>query len=208
MKILCIAAVVITVAGCRRSDDFSRRSDSTITPPVSVDTGRPPADTVPIARNCGVTGAPTIENDGIGDLKVGRKVSDIRSLCEVTSDSEEMGTEGTKERILVTQIGGSLVQSLVDNDRIMRIAVTTPQIRTRDSLGVDTPLHTLAGMPGARLVPGEDGVYGFVGDHCGLSFRFSIPLRPPAGRDWTVDAATRAHGDAAVDRVLITRCAR
>lgn len=208
MRAFYLAAVVFVIAGCRRSDDSIRRSDSTVAPPVSVDTSHVVVDTSKNIPDCGITGTPTIENDGIGQLKVGRKVDDVRSLCEVLSDAEELGTEGMKERVLTVNVGGKTVKALIDRDRVMRIAVSSPGIRTRDSLGVDTPLHTLADMRGARFVPGEDGVYGFVADHCGLSFRFAIPMRPPAGRDWTADAAKREHGGASVNRVLITSCAR
>ena len=61
-------------------------------------------------------------------------------------------------------------------------------------------------MRGAQFAPGEDGVYGFAADHCGLSFRFSLPLRPPAGGQWTAAAIDKDHGDAVVDRVLVVRC--
>jgi hypothetical protein len=207
VRTFCVAAALIAVAGCGRSDDANRRSDSTVTPPVSVDTAHAP-DTLARVRDCGVTGTPIIENDGIGELKVGRKVADVRNLCDVTSDSREQGSEGMMERILVTNLAGIPVRALINNDRILRVSVSSAGIRTRDSLGVDTPLHTLADMRGARFVPGEDGVYGFVAEHCGLSFRFSIPLRPPTGSDWTAAAAKREHGDAAVTRVLITSCSR
>lgn len=208
MRITCVAAVLIAAAGCSRSDDAIRRSDSTVAPPVSVDTAHVSIDTPVKVRDCGISASPILENDGIGQLKVGRKVADVRELCDVTSDGEELGSEGMKERVLTVNLAGTMVKALIDNDRVMRIAVTSPQIRTRDSLGVDTQLHTIADMRGARFVPGEDGVYGFVADHCGLSFRFSIPMRPPAGRDWTASAAKREHGAASVDRVLITSCAR
>jgi hypothetical protein len=208
VRTLYLAAVVVAIAACRRSDDSIRRSDSTVTPPVSVDTSHVAVDTADSVPDCGVTGTATIENDGIGQLKVGRKVDDVRSLCEVTSDAQELGTEGMKERVLTVNVGGTTVKALIDKDRVMRIAVSSPALRTRDSLGVDTPLHTLADKRGARFVPGEDGVYGFVADHCGLSFRFAIPMRPPTGRDWTADGAKREHGGASVNRVLITSCAR
>ncbi|HEX6576487.1 MAG TPA: hypothetical protein VF042_16080 [Gemmatimonadaceae bacterium] len=208
MRHIFVLVTAIAVAGCGRSDSANRRSDTTVTPPVSVDTAHAPAESTAALPTCGITGVPVIESDGIGELKVGRKVEDIRNLCEVKSDSQEMGAEGMKERVLVTMIAGIPVQSLIDNDRVRRISVNTSRIRTRDSLGVDTQLHTLADMRGARFVPGEDGVYAFVADHCGLSFRFSVPMRPPTGRDWTAEAAKREHADAAVNRVLITGCSR
>ena len=202
------ALATLIAAGCRGSENADRRGDTSVTPPVSADTAQASVDSPAQTRNCGVAGVPVIENDGIGELKVGRKVSDIVNLCDVESDSEELGTEGMKERILLINFSGIPIKALVNNDRAMRISVVSPQVRTRDSLGVDTPLHMLADKRGARFVPGEDGVYAFVADHCGLSFRFSIPLRPPAGSDWTPSAAKRQHGDASVDRVLITSCSR
>jgi hypothetical protein len=112
------------------------------------------------------------------------------------------------ERVLVVRIAGEPVRSIVTNDRIFRIEVNTPRFRTADSLGVDTPLRRIASMHGAQFAPGEDGVYGFSGDHCGLSFRFSLPWRPPAGGQWTAQAITAQHGDAAVNRVIVIECRR
>jgi hypothetical protein len=199
---LALAAAVL-VAGCRKSDDADRRSDSIVIPPVSADTARAAA-----MRSCGIIGKPVITDDGIGELKVGRSVGDIRRLCEVVSDGEELGSEGTKERVIVTRIGGESVRAVITGDKVWRIEVMSPRILTTDSLGVDTPLHRVAARRGARFFPGEDGVYGFVGDYCALSFRFSVPLRPPRGSDWTAAAIDSAHGEAAVNKVLITQCRR
>ena len=201
MRIIFALAAIAAAAGCRRSDDIGRRSDSIVIPPVSVD-----SSSHETARNCGVTGNAVVTDNGVGALKVGISVDDVKQMCEVISDSDELGTEGMKERVLVVRIGGESVRSVIVNDRIWRLEITSPHLATVDSLGVDTHLHRIATMRGARFFPGEDGVYGFTADHCGLSFRFSIPLRPPRGSVWTVAAIDEAHGDAAVDKVLITRC--
>ena len=149
-----------------------------------------------------------LSDDGIGELKPGSRVRDVKNLCDVLADTVQQSSEGTAEHVLVVSIGGDVVQASVDNDRIRRIEITSALYRTRDSLGVDTPLHRIARARGAKFLPGEDGVYGFTADHCGLSFRFSVPLRPPSARDWTAQAIDSAHGDATVDRVLVNRCQR
>jgi hypothetical protein len=145
-------------------------------------------------------------DNGIGDLRVGRTVEQIRESCEVITDSEEPGSEGMKERVVVIRIGGESVRAVITNDKVWRIEVLSPRIRTTDSLGVDTHLSRIAAKRGARFIPGEDGVYGFVTDHCAMSFRFSVPMRPPRGPDWTAAAIDKAHGEAAVNKVLITQC--
>jgi hypothetical protein len=155
---------------------------------------------------CGASRATRLADDGIGELKPGRTVEEVKRLCDVSSDSKQRGVEGQTERILVVQIAGDTILATVVGDKVSRLEVNTPRFMTQDSLGVDTPLRRLARMRGAQFAPGEDGVYGFVGAHCALSFRFSLPLRPPTGGQWTVAAIDKDHGDATVDRVLVNKC--
>ncbi len=201
-------ALLIIAGGCKKVDRDDRRNDSNVVSPVAVSTSPgATADSLHAeSLTCGVTAATPITDDGIGDLRPGKTVSDIKRLCLVSSDSPQLGTEGQTERILVVEIGGETIQATVVDDRIFRLSVTTPAFTTRDSLGVDTPLRKIARMRGAQFAPGEDGVYGFVAAHCGLSFRFSLPLRPPAGGQWNVSTIDKDHGDAVVDRVLVRKC--
>jgi hypothetical protein len=203
VRIFFALAAIVIAAGCRRSENADRRGDTTVTPPVSIDTASRSE-----ALTCGVTGKAVIGDDGVGELRVGRSVEDIRQSCEVISDSEEQGSEGMNERVLVVRIAGEPVRAVVTDNKVWRVEITSPRITTADSLGVDTPLRIIAAKRGARFHPGEDGVYGFVADHCALSFRFDVPLRPPRGSQWTPEAIDKAHGDAAVNKVLVTQCQR
>lgn len=147
-----------------------------------------------------------ITDDGIGDLRPGRAVSEVKRLCDVISDAPHQGTEGQSERVLSVRIGSEMIAATIVADRVWRLDVRTPHFMTADSLGVDVPLHRIAKLRGAQFAPGEDGVYGFAAAHCGMSFRFSLPLRPPSGGQWTTKSIDRDHGDATVDRVLIRKC--
>jgi hypothetical protein len=186
-----------------------RKVDNTIPDSIAVaDSPNAIVDSAAVEKTCGVTGTPVLEEDGIGELKQGRPVSEVAALCDVVSDAEQQGQEGMMERVLVVSLAGESVRTIVQNDRIFRIEVTTPRFRTADSLGVDTPLSRIASMRGAQFAPGEDGVYGFSPDHCGLSFRFSLPWRPPAGGQWTAKQIEQEHGTAAVNRVIVIPCRR
>ncbi len=199
-----IVAVIASLA-CGRSTETA--DTVAAIPSDSVLAGMP--DTArPVARNCGVTGASHLEDDGIGELKRGRLVIEVAALCDVISDGQQQGQEGMMERVVVLQIAGETVRSTVRSDRIDRIQINSPRFRTADSLGVDTPLSKIAAMRGAQFAPGEDGVYGYSPEHCGLSFRFSLPWRPPAGGQWTAAAIAREHGTAAVNRVIVIPCRR
>jgi len=213
--LLAVTLVLIACIGCRRSEDAGLNADSSIFQEagstrdsiVRDDTGA--SDTARDAsRDCGIDGTPLLADEGIGELKQGRPVVEVTALCEVMSDSQQRGAEGMMERVLVVRIADELVRAVVAGDRIFRIEINTPRFRTPDSLGVDTPLKRIAAMRGAQFAPGEDGVYGFSPSHCGLSFRFALPLRPPAGGQWTAASISQRHGDAAVNRVIVIACTR
>lgn len=186
-----------------------RKVDNTVPDSIAAaDSADAVVDSPVVGKTCGITGTPALEEDGIGELKQGRPVSEVAALCDVISDAEQRGQEGMMERVLIVSVAGESIRSVVQDDRIFRIEVSTPRFRTADSLGVDTPLSRIASMRGAQFAPGEDGVYGFSPDHCGLSFRFSLPWRPPAGGQWTAKQIEQEHGTAAVNRVIVIPCRR
>ena len=202
-------AFFLLAGGCRRVDS-DRRSDTSVVPPVRAslpESTVAQTDSGPVRTlTCGVAPETLLTDEGIGDLRPGRSVQEVKRLCDVLSDGAEPGSEGQTERVISVRTGTETVAATVVDDKVFRIDLRTPRFRTADSLGVDTPLHRIAKMRGAQFAPGEDGVYGFVADHCGLSFRFSLPLRPPRGGQWTASSIDRDHGDAVVDRVLVVRC--
>jgi hypothetical protein len=211
VKIEIALAMLIVAGGCKKADSYNRRSDSiSIAPPVAASVPKETVavtDSGPVASlTCGVSAATRLTDEGIGDLKPGRPVAEVKRLCNVTGDSRQRGAEGKMGRVIVIAIDAEVVPAEIVDDKVWRIAVTTSRFITSDSLGVDTPLRKIAHMRGAQFAPGEDGVYGFVAAHCGLSFRFSLPMRPPAGGQWTVAAIDKDHGDAVVDRVLVKKC--
>ncbi|MEO5902817.1 MAG: hypothetical protein ABIQ55_02275 [Gemmatimonadaceae bacterium] len=207
-----IALALLSLAGgCKRVDSVERRNDTGgVVPPVSASAPQSTAeqtDSGPLSSlTCGLTGIAVITDQGIGELKPGRPVSDVRKLCDVVSDAQQQGAEGQMERILLVNFAGETIAATIVDDKIWRLDVRTPRFMTADSLGVDVPLHRIAKLRGAQFAPGEDGVYGFAPAHCGMSFRFSLPLRPPAGGQWTAKSIDRDHGDATVDRLLIRNC--
>ncbi len=211
MRIQIALAVLAAVGGCKKSDYVRRGDTISISPPVAASA---PKEMVSVTDSgpeptltCGVSESTRLTDEGIGDLTRGRSVSEVKRLCDVQGESQRRGADGQTRRVLTVEIGAEIIPAVVVDDKIFQIEINTPRFATDDSLGVDTPLRRIAQMRGAQFAPGEDGVYGFVAARCGLSFRFSLPLRPPAGGQWTVATIDRDHGDAAVDRVLVKRCA-
>lgn len=203
--------MIMVAGGCKRIDSDNRRiGNPTAASPVAASA---PAESVVatdsgpvVAPTCGVSVSTKLTDQGVGDLQIGRSVAEVKRLCNVTSDSQRLSPEGQNQRIVAVEMGNEILLAQVADDRISEIEVPTSRFTTADSLGVDTPLRRIAHMRGAQFAPAEEGVYGFVGAHCGLSFRFSLPLRPPAGGQWTVAAIDKDHGDAVVDRVLLGKC--
>ena len=204
-------ALVVIAGGCKRVDSTDRRSDTNgVAPPVVASVPQPTiaqTDSGPVlSLTCGIIGDAVLTDEGIGELKPGRPVTEVKKLCDVIGDGMQPGTEGQTERVLSVKIDGETIAATVVDDKVWRLDIRTPRFLTKDSLGVDTPLHRIAKLRGAQFAPGEDGVYGFAAAHCGMSFRFSLPLRPPAGGQWTAASIDKDHGEAVVDRVLIRKC--
>ena len=203
MRIYLVAAAVMALA-CKRAEPVVIPPDSANAAATAHATSGMPSTSV--ASNCGISGQPVLTDQGIGELRIGKSVTGTKQVCDVVSDANQQGSEGSMERVLAIRIAGEIVPATIVNDNVWRVAITTPRIRTPDSLGVDSPLRRIASMRGAQFFPGEDGVYAFVADHCALSFRFSLPLRPPKGGQWTAAAIATEHADAVVDRVLLSEC--
>ena len=152
------------------------------------------------APTCGITAATVLSGDGIGALRVGTTVDELRAACHVIHDSTlAHGNEGMPERRISVAVATDTVEAIVVNDSIRRIEVTTPRLRTADSLGVGTTARALRDA-NATLAVGDRGVFALVPTHCGLSFHLA-GVRPDQA-SWTV-----ISDDAIVDRVLVYGCA-
>jgi hypothetical protein len=150
------------VLACHGSDERPRDSASGARPPTA-------------ALDCGIPAAPALgvlTANGVGDLRVGATVTDVRSRCEIVKDTTLPGPEGTQERRLTLAMGSDSVQAIVDADRIWRVELTSPRFRTTDSLGVATRGWELKRGRG-KIATGEGNVAALRDDHCGLSFLLS-----------------------------------
>jgi len=146
-------------------------------------------------RDCGVAAIPSLTDSGVGALRVGASVGDVRAACTVLEDRVlAEGREGMPERRLTVVLGSVSTTSTVANGRVWRIEIASPRFRTRDSLGVGTTAGRLRRM-GATFVAGEDANYALIDQHCGLSFQL-----PDRG------GAQRIPDSARVTTVLVFGC--
>ena len=164
----------------------------------------PPAAPGVAAASLGPCGAPMIDGQGVGAIRIGMDADSVKARCHVARDTVETRTEGQQERILVVAIGGDTATVEVSSGRVWRIDIRTPSLRTADSLGVGTPLP--------RLLALEGGVQGLVGEgslfllsqaRCGLSFELSAH---PAPGDWQRPQLRTLPPATQVTRVLVIGC--
>lgn len=162
---------------------------------------------VPVLR-CGLKPATRLTDTGIGDLQIGRTVVEVKQKCLVIRDAVQPGYEGNPEQILTVVMGPDLIRAAIANGQVSRISVTQPRFATADGLRVGTPLSRILGTKGVDMAEGEDGLYLYLPEHCGLNFLFSIQSRAKPGRPWPVPRLSQQHGGARVGRILVTRCVR
>lgn len=176
-------AAIVLAAACARNAEDQLPGD----PPESAD-----------VVDCGVRQPAVLTDSGIGALTIGATVAEVRSRCMVLADSLEPGPEGQTERRVVVVTGSVNTAAAIVDDRVWRIYVATPRIKTADSLGVGSTVGDLR-APEARLARGE-GTFVLREDHCGLSFQLASGVPPNAQ---TLDAVPDSIR---VERVLVIGC--
>lgn len=180
-------------------------------PPAAVEHAAVPKESpsVPASQlRCGTRNPNVIKDTGIGDLEVGSTTGMVKRSCNVIRDMGEPGNEGMTERMLRVVLGGEVIRASVDGDIINRITIDSPRYATPDGLRVGTPLSRVVSQKGVKPEEGEDALYLLVPSHCGLSFRFKVPSRTPGQQQWKPAQLAARHGNATVNRILVTRCVR
>jgi len=177
-------------------------SDSADTSPARTPVN-PPSEAEPSvvqARACGIDGGIVVTRDGIGALRVGATMTDIRARCGIVRDGSGRGVEGMPERRIAVDLGRDTVDAVVVDDRVWRIHVDGPAFRTTDGLGVGTTVAELRKDRVARVLAGEGSMFVTLADQCGLSFELGGvafgPERP----------ASELPADARVVEVLVFGC--
>jgi hypothetical protein len=172
-------ALALVVLACRGAQEESGRID---------------------ARTCGSDTAPVLTGEGIGALAIGASVDSVRAACVLVRDTSlAQGAEGMPERRFAVLFGPDTVEGTVEGGTIWRIELSTPRIRTPDSLGVGSTLGTLRRQGTKYLGYGEGGPFVQVTRHCGLSFDLQGVPSPHRTYEQIPDTVT-------VERVLVVGC--
>lgn len=149
---------------------------------------------------CEVDRGTILTRDGIGALRVGASVTDVRARCNVVRDATRRGVEGMPERRIAVDLGRDTVDAVVVDDRVWRIHVDGPAFRTADGLGVGTTVAELRKDRVARVLAGEGSMFVTLADQCGLSFKLGGVAFGPAR------PASELPADARVVEVLAFGC--
>jgi hypothetical protein len=169
------------------------------------DQALPPASSTPrpTPSKCGEE---VITDEGIGRVRIGATVGSVRQNCNVVRDTTAPGAEGMPARTLTVQLSRAPVEAEIVDGRVWRIALHSPDIRTADSLGVDTPLERLLRLRNPRGMTGEGRFYVASPEHCGMSFRLANAGGGSQRGDLDSAGLARLSRMAVVSEVLIFGC--
>lgn len=149
-----------------------------------------------------------VTGDSIGLLHIGANDEAARHACRVVRDTTmRVEYSAGPARVLSLQIGSDVVLAQLERGRVSRIEVSSPRLRTRDSLGVGTTLERLLHLPAVRGHFYAGRMYLDAASHCGLVFELSAPSLPIP--ESTLDSAKLAGlpGGIVVDRLRVDGCA-
>ena len=126
--------------------------------------------------------------------------------CNVVRDTVVPADEGMTARKVFVAFAADTVRAEIVNDRVWRIEVVSPGLRTTDSISVGTPLRRLLALGNPRGITGEGRLFLVTSDHCGLSFQLS-PAGSLAHRGaWDRAALSKLPDSTAVSRILVIGC--
>jgi hypothetical protein len=193
------ALLLAALVGCQGAQN----QQSSSLPDTSAAISNPAAVGIAPATTCGDD---FIGAEGIGKLSIGAPLDSIRASCRIIRDTIVLADEGQRARRVTVSLPADTVVAEIVAGRVWRIEVNSPRFRTRDSLGVGTPIARLLALEDPRGANGEGRFYVLSPDHCGLSFRLSEgwpgTLRHPIDRA----KLSQVPRTTTVSTVLITGC--
>jgi hypothetical protein len=185
--------LVLALFGCKAKNDASSGSASSSTPPT-------------VLFPTSSCGAEVITGEGIGELRIGATVESIKQKCKVLRDTTVSGAEGMPARKLAVAFSRDTVDAEIVDDRVWRIAVHSPGIRTASLIGVGTLNQRLLTLKDPHGAMGEGALFVLTPQLCGMSFR--LANAGPRGMRGDLDkAGLRALPiETVVSEVLIFGC--
>ena len=147
-----------------------------------------------------------IREGRVGKLAIGDPVDSVRR-CAVVRDTMVSYGEGSLTRTLFVAFAADTVGAEIVDGKVWRLTVSSPGLRTVDSLGVGTSLRQLLDMSSPRGASGEGRMFVLSPDHCGQSFEINYFGPMPRG-GWIPAALARLPDTTHVIRVLVNSCHR
>jgi len=151
---------------------MSRRSAWFLAALLAVECGHEEPASVPDSTALRAVDA-QLSGERVGPVPVSASPASLARYARVVRDTEELGSEGIAESVVVLAVRSDTVRAVHDSGRIYRMDVNTLTFRTADSLGVGTTIARLLKEPGVYAVGGEGAVFVVVPRHCGMSFRLA-----------------------------------
>lgn len=119
----------------------------------------------------------TLSASGVGAVRLGRTVAEIRRLCAVQSDTLRNTWEGGPVRVLRVVVGHATVDAWIEGDSVRRVDVTSSAYRTEGGHGVGTYLVRLLGDETLRGAADNGWLVVGRSTECGIQYAFRSSVR-------------------------------
>ncbi len=161
------------------------------------------------AQDCWPRQGAVVTDSGLGVLSIGLTVTEVKQRCRVLRDTLRNNWDYAEaQRALSVVVGADTVIAWAPSGTVSLIDISSPSLRTRESLGVGTRLRTLLRRRGVTGATGEASTYASLASHCGLAFVLSGGGRQEDGAEYTAAEMRTWPASITVTKVQIFGCRR
>ncbi len=158
-------------------------------------------------KDCGVARGAVISDSGIGLLRIGLTVEQVKQRCHVVVDTIRPNYDFVEdERALLVLLGRDTVLAWVPTGTVSSIEITSRSFRTVDSLGVGTTLATLLERGNVTAATGEASTQATVPNYCAVRFILSYSGSGEDGQEYTAEDLRAWPPGVVVTGVTIGTC--
>ena len=142
-----------------------------------------------------------VTGDGVGVVRSFMSLDSLRRTCPVLREWVDTTAEPRSRHLVSVAIGRDTAVVVIAQSSVVEIRVSAPRFRTKDAIGIGTPLRTLLAHPDVSGFAIKGRAHLQIASICGLTFRIRTPPVVPSDHVLERPALARLSPTSPVDQI-------